>query len=144
MYRVSAQVGSQVPNFENTTLNLIHSLPKRPSLLPTRMVRFVPMSRRIPVCSVVFFVLMALAANNAQNFVDVKPSPQQVEWQDLEMGAIVHFGPNTFLDREWGDGTADPEVFNPTQFDPEQWMQALQSAGMNVIFVAKHHDGSLV
>jgi alpha-L-fucosidase len=78
----------------------------------------------------------------AQSAVDLKPSPQQVEWQDLEMGAIIHFGPNTFLDREWGDGTADPKVFHPTQFDPEQWMKALQGAGIRyIVFVAKHHDG---
>jgi alpha-L-fucosidase len=89
-----------------------------------------------------FLLVIALGQMYAQNAVDLKPSPQQVEWQDLEIGAIIHFGPNTFLDREWGDGTADPKVFNPTQFDPEQWMQALQSAGVRyVVFVAKHHDG---
>jgi len=87
-------------------------------------------------------VLLVASAMYAQNAVDVKPSPQQVEWQDLEMGAIIHFGPNTFLNQEWGDGTADPKVFNPTQFDPEQWMRALQAAGVKyVVFVAKHHDG---
>jgi alpha-L-fucosidase len=78
----------------------------------------------------------------AQNFADVKPSPQQVAWQDLELGAIIHFGPNTFMDREWGDGTADPSVFNPSSVHPEQWMQAAKSAGIKyVVIVAKHHDG---
>ena len=78
----------------------------------------------------------------AQNFTDIRPSPQQLEWQDLEFGVIIHFGTNTFLDREWGDGTTDPKVFNPTTFDPEQWMQAAKAAGARyVVFVAKHHDG---
>lgn len=78
----------------------------------------------------------------AQNLTDIKPSPQQLAWQDLEMGAIIHFGPNTFLNQEWGDGTADPKVFDPSGVDPEQWMRAAKAAGIKyVVFVAKHHDG---
>jgi alpha-L-fucosidase len=78
----------------------------------------------------------------AQNAVDIKPTPQQTEWQDLEFGVILHFDTNTFLDREWGDGTASPKVFNPTQFDPDQWMKAIKASGAKyVVMVAKHHDG---
>jgi alpha-L-fucosidase len=84
------------------------------------------------------FTQMALA----QNFSDIKPAPQQAAWQDLEFGVIIHFTTNTFLDREWGDGTADPATFNPTQFDPDQWMKAIRDSGAKyVVFVAKHHDG---
>ena len=86
-------------------------------------------------------VILNLAAQG-QNFVDIKPSPQQNEWQDLEFGVIIHFGTNTFLDREWGDGKASPQVFAPTQFDPGQWMRAVKAAGAKyVVLVAKHHDG---
>ena len=78
----------------------------------------------------------------AQSFPDIKPAPQQLAWQDLEFGVIIHFSTNTFLDREWGDGTADPSVFNPTQFDPDQWMKAIRDSGAKyVVLVAKHHDG---
>lgn len=88
------------------------------------------------------FVLILCLNAHAQNFTDIKPSPQQVEWQDLEFGVIIHFGTNTYLDREWGDGTASPQVFNPAEFSAEQWMRAIQAAGAKyVVLVAKHHDG---
>ena len=47
-------------------------------------------------------------AVSAQNFTDIKPSPQQVEWQDLEFGVIIHFGPNTFLDQRMGRRNGQP------------------------------------
>lgn len=82
------------------------------------------------------------AALTAQNFSDIKPSPQQLAWQDLEVGALIHFGPNSFMDKEWGDGTADPKVFNPTQLNAEQWVTAAKAGGVRyLVMVAKHHDG---
>lgn len=94
------------------------------------------------IITITTLAILCATFSLAQNFTEVKPSPQQVAWQDLEMGAIIHFGPNTFLNQEWGDGSADPTVFNPATVDPEQWMQAAKSAGIKyVVFVAKHHDG---
>jgi len=87
-------------------------------------------------------VAMAWLAPNGAGQGEIKPEPYQVSWQDLEFGVILHFSTNTFLDREWGDGTASPATFNPAEFDPEQWMRAIRDAGAKyVVLVAKHHDG---
>jgi alpha-L-fucosidase len=92
--------------------------------------------------TVAILPLLVMAPSRAQNFVDIKPTPAQTAWQDLEIGVIIHFSTNTFLNREWGDGTASASTFNPAHVDTDQWMQAAKSGGANyAVLVAKHHDG---
>ena len=70
------------------------------------------------------------------------PTAQQLEWQQMEFTAFLHFGMNTFTGNEWGHGTDSPELFNPTELDCEQWVKALKDGGFKMALItAKHHDG---
>lgn len=72
----------------------------------------------------------------------VVPSKRQLMWFDTGFYGFIHFGVNTFTDREWGDGTEDKTIFNPVKLDCVQWARALKGAGMKgMILTAKHHDG---
>ena len=73
---------------------------------------------------------------------EVRPSYRQLDYQEREMLGFIHIGMNTFTGREWGTGTEDPAIFNPSELNAEKWVKTFKDAGITgVILVAKHHDG---
>ena len=70
------------------------------------------------------------------------PTKQQVDWLRMEWYAFVHFGLNTYTNKEWGYGNESPELFNPQQFNAQNIVDTFKDAGMTgMIYTAKHHDG---
>ncbi len=73
---------------------------------------------------------------------NVIPTQRQLDWQKLEVTGFLHFGINTFTNKEWGEGKDDPKLLNPTQLDAEQWVRTAKEGGIKLlILTAKHHDG---
>ena len=75
------------------------------------------------------------------------------EWyQDAKFGLFIHWGVYSVLgDGEWVMNKRHltveeyeklPAFFNPTEFDPAEWVALAKAAGMKYITItSKHHDG---
>ncbi len=71
-----------------------------------------------------------------------RPTAAQLAWQRDERAMFLHFGVNTFTDREWGDGREDPALFAPGRLDAREWARVARAAGFRaMVLTAKHHDG---
>ena len=85
-----------------------------------------------------------------------QPAPENLEarrwFQDAKFGLFVHWGVYSVLaDGEWvmnnrkmpiSDYEKLPAQFNPSEFDPAEWVALVKAAGMKYITItSKHHDG---
>jgi len=95
--------------------------------------------------SILFLLLFSFSILNAQNQTPKKPalpSPQQVQWQNMERTMFVHFAPNTWQGTELDNRSTPLSRINPTKLDVNQWIDAAESFGAKmIIFVAKHVGG---
>ncbi|KAA6325221.1 hypothetical protein EZS27_025538, partial [termite gut metagenome] len=97
---------------------------------------------RTGICCLLFLFVFSCSDSTPPDPYGAIPSQAQMDWQQTEYYMFVHFGPNTFTDKEWGDGKENPKVFNPTALDCKQWAATAKAAGMKAIIItAKHHDG---
>lgn len=74
----------------------------------------------------------------------LEPTVYQVRKKHLKYGMFIHYGMNTFLGKEWSDGTNSPSCYHPdwSGFDADAWVKTAYEGGMNfVVLVTKHHDG---
>ena len=73
-----------------------------------------------------------------------KPTKNQLEFLNWEMGVFFHFGIRTFYQNnvDWDEKPMDASVFNPEKLDCRQWIKTIKEAGAKyAVLTCKHHDG---
>lgn len=98
-------------------------------------------------------ILLLNLSISAQSYT---PAPENLKartwFQDAKFGLFVHWGVYSVLgDGEWVMNQQKitkktyeklPALFNPTAFDPKEWVAMVKAAGMSYITItSKHHDG---
>ena len=72
--------------------------------------------------------------------IDMASRAEQLK--DLRFGMFICWSFSSFSGKEWTRNVEDVSLFNPTGFDPDQWVRTAKEAEMGyVLFLAKHHDG---
>ncbi|PZR26297.1 MAG: glycoside hydrolase family 29 (alpha-L-fucosidase) [Citrobacter freundii] len=98
------------------------------------------MKKYLPV--ILFCILNVNANAQKSASTQALPTKQQLAWHDMEYYWFIHFGPNTFTDKEWGHGDEQADIFNPSALDCKQWARIAKASGAKgIIITAKHHDG---
>lgn len=97
----------------------------------------------------IFMLIIAISfaacKNNDNPAKIVKPTPEQLEWANAEVGVLIHMDVQNFVPdynwREWGTHP-DAKVFNPKDLNTDQWMEAASKIGAKyAVLVAKHCSG---
>ena len=96
------------------------------------------------IAAVWLVLIFAGTARAEKSTVLAIPTPEQAAWHDLEMGMFIHFGIETWQDK---DTDEEPKLeytkmFNPTNVATDQWVKVAESMHAKyIILVAKHHGG---
>lgn len=85
---------------------------------------------------------------NSQTDLHPVPAPHQLKWHEAEMGVVFHYDLHVFDGLVYGQGNnrinpvEDYNIFNPTQLDTDQWIQAAKAAGAKfAVLTATHETG---
>jgi len=83
-----------------------------------------------------------MAKDYLKKAIETVPDSQQLAWAENDFCAMIFFGMNTFSGRECGTGFEEPDLFNPTALNTDQWVKAVKNSGMQgLILSCKHYDG---
>src|SRR5262245_15488322 len=111
--------------------------------------------RALFVCLIITAAFSSAVAPGSSN-AQYQPTPENLEardwFQNAKFGLFVHWGVYSVLaDGEWvmnnkkipiSEYEKLPARFNPTEFDPAEWVALVKAAGMKYITItSKHHDG---
>ena len=97
------------------------------------------------LCYLSLFILYSVCSFAQQQAIPV-PKPHQLKWHEAEMGAVFHYDLHVFDGIRYGQGNnrinpiEDYNIFNPTELNTDQWIQAAKAAGCKFAVLTATHE----